>query len=53
MFSAACSKLLSVKKIIKTSPSVIENIAVDGYLSVGCILFVYSWGLFKQGALDP
>ena len=30
-----------------------ENIAIDGYFSVGCILLIYSWGAYKQRPLAP
>ena len=31
----------------------IESAAVDGWISVGCILLIYFWGAFKQGPLAP
>ena len=31
----------------------IESIAVEGSLFVGCILLIYFWGAFKQGPLAP
>ena len=51
MFSAACSKVLSIKEVMKISPSMIESIAFEGFLLVGCILLIYFWGAFKQGPL--
>ena len=30
-----------------------ENIAIDGCLSVGCTLFIYSWGAPKHEPLAP
>ena len=44
-------KVLSFKEIMKISPSMIESIAVEGFLFVGCILLIYFWGAFKQGPL--
>ena len=44
-------KVLSIKKILKISPSMTENTAIDGCFSVGCTLFTYSWGAIKQGSL--
>ena len=38
---------------MKISPSIIESIAVDKCISVGCILLIYFWVAFKQGPLDP
>ena len=38
---------------MKIIPSMIENIAIDDCLSVGCILLNYSWGEMKQGPLAP
>ena len=38
---------------MKISPSIIESIAVDRCISVGCILLIYFWVAFKQGPLDP
>ena len=40
-------------KIMKISPSMTENIAVDGCLSVGCVLLIYLWDAFKQRPLAP
>ena len=55
MFSAACSKhsilkVLSVKKIMKISSSIIEYIAVDLYIFVGRILLIYS---LQHSRKDP
>ena len=44
-------KILSIKKIMKISPSIIESIAVEGCLFVDCILLIYFWGAFYQGSL--
>ena len=38
---------------MKISPSMTENIAIDGCFSVGCTLLIYSWGALKQGPLAP
>ena len=53
MFSAAWLKFSLLKKTIKISPSMIENISADGCLSLGCIVLIYSWGEFKQRPLEP
>ena len=43
-------KVFSIKEIMKISPSMIESIAVEGFLFVCCILLIYFWGAFKQGS---
>ena len=35
---------------MKIISSMIENIAIDSCLSVGCTPFIYSWGALKQGS---
>ena len=50
LYISSKSSVLKKKKI---SPSMIENIATDGCFSVGCTLFIYSWGALKQGPLVP
>ena len=46
-------KVLSNKEIMKISPSMIESIAIEGCLFVGCIRLIYFWGAFKQVLLVP
>ena len=43
-------KVLLIKKLIKISSPMIENIVVAGYFSVGRILLVYSW---EHPSKDP
>ena len=53
-FSAACLKIsLLKKKKKKIGLSVTENAATDGCFSVGCTLFIYSWGALKRTTLRP
>ena len=41
------------QKIMKISPSLIDNVATGGWISLGCTLFISAWATLIQGSLTP
>ena len=51
VYLALLAQVFSIKKIMRITTSITENIVTDGYFSVGCTTFIYSWGALKQEPL--